>query len=255
MSDLHLEAQGMEHPQSGNGDVVILAGDIHNGLFGIHWALEQFTVPVIYVPGNHEFYGYSRPDLIVKMRRLCRGTHVHLLEQDSLDIGSYRFHGTTLWTDFAVAGDRRGAMRIAQRFMPDYRAIQASQGESFTPQRALELHHRSLAWLQGQVVKSQGFTNIVISHHAPSPRSIAARYQGNILNPAFITDLEGMIAGNNIALWVHGHTHTAFDYNIGGTRVVCNPRGYLPYETDTGFDSGKIIALAETDHEPAPGAS
>ncbi len=245
----------MEHPQSRAADVVILAGDIHNGLFGIHWALEQFSVPVIYVPGNHEFYGYSRPDLIVKMRRLCRGSHVQLLEQDSLDIGSYRFHGTTLWTDFAVDGNRRSAMRIAQRLMPDYRAIQASKGEPFTAQRALELHRRNLAWLQAQLGKSQGSTTIVISHHAPSPRSIAPQYLGNSLNPAFITDLEEMIASSNIALWVHGHTHTAFDYNIAGTRVVCNPRGYLPFETDTGFQAGKVITLSEKDYESAPGAS
>ncbi len=245
MSDLHLEASGLQNPQCSSADLVILAGDIHNGIFGIHWALEQFSVPVIYVPGNHEFYGHSRPELMVKMRRLARGSHVHLLEQDSLDIGSFRFHGTTLWTDFALDGDRRSAMHTAQHFMPDYRAIHASRGEPFTPQRALDLHRRNLAWLRGQLGKSLGHRNIVVSHHAPSPRSIASQYHGNSLNPAFVTDLEDLIDSNEIALWVHGHTHTAFDYNIAGTRIVCNPRGYLPYETDTGFEAAKIVSLGE----------
>ncbi len=245
MSDLHLEASGMERPQSEAADVVLLAGDIHNGLFGIHWALENFTVPVIYVPGNHEFYGYSRPELIVKMRRLCRGSHVHLLEQNSLDIGQYRFHGTTLWTDFAIDGDRHGAMAVAQRHMPDFRAIHSSKGEPFTAQRSLELHQRNLAWLRAQLGRSHGLGNIIISHHAPSARSIAPQYVGNNLNPAFITALDTMIADNDIALWVHGHTHTAFDYTIARTRIVCNPRGYLPYETDTGFEAEKIVVLSD----------
>ena len=87
--------------------------------------------------------------------------------------------------------------------------------------------------------------NVVISHHAPSPRSIAPQYEGNKLNPAFISDLETMIANNSIALWIHGHTHTAFDYRIGGTRVVCNPRGYQPYEADTGYEAGKVLTLPE----------
>ena len=245
MSDLHLEAKGLERPQAEAADIVVLAGDIHNGLFGIHWALKNFSVPVIYVPGNHEFYGYSRPDLLVKMRRLCRGSHVHLLEQDSLSIGRLRFFGTTLWTDFAIDGDRRDGMNIAQRCMPDYRAIQATIGEPFTPQHALELHQRNLAWLQAQLASNTDAHNVVISHHAPSPRSIAPQYEGNKLNPAFISDLETMIANNSIALWIHGHTHTAFDYRIGETRVVCNPRGYQPYEADTGYEAGKVLTLPE----------
>lgn len=245
MSDLHLEARGLERPQAEAADIVVLAGDIHNGLFGIHWALENFNVPVIYVPGNHEFYGYSRPDLLVKMRRLCRGSHVHLLEQDCLIIGDWRFLGTTLWTDFAIDGDRRGGMNLAQRCMPDYRTIQASKGEPFTPQRALDLHQRNLAWLEAQLASSREAQNVVISHHAPSPRSIAPQYVGNNLNPAFISDLEAMIADNRIALWIHGHTHTAFDYRIGETRVVCNPRGYQPYETDTGYEAGKVLTLLD----------
>ena len=252
-SDIHLEFGWLEFPHT-DADVVVAAGDIGIGAEAVNW-LARAPQPVLYIAGNHEYYGGDLNKTKEEIRSACVGTNVTFLECEQQVIGDVRFIATTLWTDFAVAGDRRGAMHIAQRFMPDYRAIQASQGEPFTPQRALELHHRNLAWLQAQVGKSQAFTNIVISHHAPSPRSIAARYRGNLLNPAFITDLEGMIAGNNIALWVHGHTHTAFDYTLRGTRVGRNPRGYLPYETDTGFDSGKIIALGETDHEPAPGAS
>lgn len=248
MSDLHLEAKGLDRPQAKAADVVVLAGDIDNGVFGIHWALENFTVPVIYVPGNHEFYNSCRLELLVKMRRLCRGTHVHLLEQDTLEMGGWRFLGTTLWTDFALDGNQRGSMQTAQRYMMDFRAIHVSKGEPFTTRRALELHRRNLAWLQTQLKIDTAMPTAIITHHAPSPRSIAPQYDGNMLNPAFVTDLEAMIGKSNIALWIHGHTHTAFDYHIGSTRIVCNPRGYQPYETDTGYQASKLIQLDRTWH-------
>jgi predicted phosphodiesterase len=243
MSDLHLETKGLDRPQAEDADLVVLAGDIDNGVFGIRWALEHFSVPVIYVPGNHEFYDASRTELLVKMRKLCKGSHVHLLEQDSLTIGKLRFLGTTLWTDFALDGNQRHSMNIAQRYMMDFRCIEVCRGEPFTCQRALELHQRSLAWLRKQLRQTGDTTTVVISHHAPSPRSIASQYQGNALNPAFVTNLEALILEHDIALWIHGHTHTAFDYNIGNTRVVCNPRGYLPYESDTGFQAGMLLDL------------
>ena len=100
-----------------------------------------------------------------------------------------------------------------------------------------------LAWLRRELQQTGDAATVVISHHAPSPRSIADKYRGNALNPAFVSDLEALILEYDIALWIHGHTHTAFDYSIGETRVICNPRGYLPYETDTGYKPDMVLEI------------
>ena len=99
LSDLHLEFCPWDPPRVA-ADVVVLAGDIHNGLAGIRWAAEQFSVPVIYVPGNHEYDGHD----IIKLRERWRAPewpdHVHVLDDRAVEIAGVRFVGSTLWTDF-----------------------------------------------------------------------------------------------------------------------------------------------------------
>ena len=67
---------------------------------------------------------------------------------------------------------------------------------------------------------------MVITHHAPSPKSIHPRFADSLLNACFVSDAERLIDGSRARLWIHGHTHDSFDYCLNGTRVVCNPRGY-----------------------------
>ena len=84
---------------------------------------------------------------------------------------------------------------------------------------------------------------VVITHHAPSEKSVHPRYANNLLTPAFASDLEDLMEGDRVALWIHGHTHDVFDYEVYGTRVVCNPRGYLPYEAKNKFNPEWVIEL------------
>jgi hypothetical protein len=67
---------------------------------------------------------------------------------------------------------------------------------------------------------------VVITHHAPSRRSVHPRFASSLLNAAFVSDAERFLGGDRVQLWIHGHTHDSFDYVVDGTRVVCNPRGY-----------------------------
>src|SRR5262245_13341223 len=126
LSDLHLEFGNVEIPET-EADVVVLAGDIHLGREGRRWARTQFPdKPVIYVLGNHEFYRHSLPDLTQSLKRETAGSHIHVLENDALEIGGYTFLGCTLWTDFRLTLNRQVAMLTAEDIMSDYSVVDFS---------------------------------------------------------------------------------------------------------------------------------
>jgi predicted phosphodiesterase len=229
VSDLHLSQAGLALPGS-DADVVILAGDIARPEQAIEWA-SSLAKPVLYVPGNHEFYGASIPGTLARLRQLCAGTKVQLLDRDEVQIGSVRFFGATLWTDFQLYGDGEGrasAVAAGLRFMRDFQRIHVdeAQTELFTPSHSAELFARDAAWLAGKLAEPHPGPTVVITHHAPSPRSVHPRFAGSPLNACFVSDAEYLLAGGHAPLWIHGHTHDSFDYVVNGTRVVCNPRGY-----------------------------
>ncbi len=230
LSDLHLSVEAMERPRT-DADVVILAGDIHRPPEAVAWAL-GFDKPVLYVAGNHEFYGGSIRETTRELSRLCEGTRVHVLDNASRVVGGVRFLGTTLWTDFGLYGDGERqvqAMAEAQRFIRDFIRIRidASPGSAaLTPQDTVDLFIRNAAWLREELATPHPGPTVVITHHAPSPRSIHPRFADSLLNACFVSEAEDLLDGSRVNLWIHGHTHDSFDYRCNGTRVVCNPRGY-----------------------------
>ena len=229
LSDLHLSLGGLETPEN-DADAVILAGDVARPREAVSWAL-GFAKPVLYVPGNHEFYGGDIAGTVRELRQLCAGTDIHVLDNDEVMIQGVRFLGTTLWTDFMLFGDgekRVAAMGEAQRFMRDFTKIRAGETleASFTPALSTELFTTHANWLDSKLTESYGGSTVVITHHAPSRKSIHPRFADSLLNACFVSDVERLIDGSRVRLWVHGHTHDSFDYVLNGTRVVCNPRGY-----------------------------
>jgi predicted phosphodiesterase len=243
LSDLHLEFRDWT-PPAADADVIVLAGDIHVGVRGLEWAREQFpTTPVIYVVGNHEFYGGQMQDRLATLRQAARNLGVHLLDADELVLDDTRFLGATLWTDFALygAGSRLlRAMNDAMRGMNDFRVIRHSDTKLFRPEHARGIHLAQAKWLEGRFVEVFNGPTVVVTHYLPLRQSIHAKYEGDPLNPAFASDLTRLV-GPPVTLWIHGHTHESFDYVVNGTRVVCNPRGYLPMEPNFAFDPGLII--------------
>ncbi len=250
LSDLHLEFRSWTPPGS-PADVVVLAGDIHVGDEGILWGRKHFPdSEVIYVPGNHEFYGGEMGDVLGRMREAARTAGVHLLDTDSVNIQGVRFLGATLWTDFALDGQQEKtvahAMAIAQSVMVDYRAIRFRSEEYLSAIDTLQLHRLHASWLRHELAKPCSGQTVVVTHHLPHAMSIHKKYERSPLNPAFASDLSELVR-EPVALWIHGHTHESMDYMRAGTRVVCNPRGYLPDEPNPLFEPGLVIELPAHD--------
>ncbi|TDV04582.1 metallophosphoesterase [Paraburkholderia caballeronis] len=248
LSDLHLENDEPDAIPHADADLVVLAGDIHNHALGPRWAAETFDprVPVVYVPGNHEYYDGEFGALETAMRDAAAQTdHVHFLNNAALvdPAGRWRVLGTTLWADFALFGaddaTRGAAIAAARRVMLDFRGlIQLSwpggpndaPSRDFAPDDSLALHAQSRAWLETELAKPFGGKTIVVTHHAPHRLSLAGRYADDLVSAGFVSHLPELVRAP-VALWVHGHTHTCFDYEADGTRVVCNPRGYRDRRT------------------------
>jgi len=241
LSDLHLEFAPFQ-PTKVDADVIVLAGDVHNGLHGIKWILKAFSErPVIYVLGNHEFYGQEIQKLISEVKVLAQGSNVHVLENDAVEIGNVTFLGATLWTDFRLNGNTALAEAAAQTGVTDFQQIKMTPSDRhFLPSDARQIHAQSLEWLAQQVRESPGKNVVVVTHHAPSPQSIPPGFCDDSLNPAFASNLGPFIANSGVKLWIHGHIHSPSDYVDGTTRIVANPRGF-PGELNTGFDPGFVV--------------
>ena len=243
LSDLHLEVRPYEAAQV-EADVVVLAGDIANGAPAIEWAVRSFTQPVVFIAGNHEAWEDELARAAADIRAAARGTHVRVLDCSSEVIDGVRFLGCTLWTDFSLEPEatRQDVIERSRRYNPDHEMIRMGE-RWFTPEDSIRMHIDQLAWLRGQLAMPHAGKTVVVTHFAPHPRSIAAQFDQHPANAGFVLDLDRMMGAANggPALWIHGHTHTAFDYDVRGTRVICNPRGYP--EEQTGFVPGLTVTL------------
>lgn len=263
-SDLHLEMFRKPFPNwyrvdrldADRADLLVLAGDIHNGVEAIR-CFADWPIPVLYVPGNHEYYE-TRIDLaLAALREAARGTMVQVLSQDVTIVQGVRFIGCTLWTDYELLGTgirKTLAMQTCERFMVDHRLIQGldAKRKRFLPEDALQIHQRERAWLTEQLHEVFCGPTVAITHHGVHPKSVHPRFAKHPANPGFISDLGSPLSLAD--LWIHGHVHNSFDYMVGGTRVVVNPGSYalniaqanspdaLLWENPQ-FDPAKIVPL------------
>jgi Icc-related predicted phosphoesterase len=119
--------------------------------------------------------------------------------------------------------------------MNDFRLIRYGEGRRFHPADARAIHLAQVRWLRANLAEEFVESTVVVTHHLPHRRSIHPKYNGSDLNPSFASDLSDLM-GPPVSLWIHGHTHESFDYVVNGTRVVCNPCGYIPMELNPAFD-------------------
>jgi predicted phosphodiesterase len=265
MSDLHLEMERWRlpvpgwpaflarhraiaaHPARGpilsdlgKIDLIVMAGDIHNGLRGIVYAdqvAKFLNAPVVYLAGNHEFYHQQMDQLLPAFFTAAAHTkgRVHFLENAlaSFTFSGQRLNvlGCTLWTDYELHGHAPTAMRIAEGRMNDHLMIRYNNAP-FVPETALVHHRQSRIWLHKTLSRlhktEPGAKNLIVTHHAPSPSFLGKRT--GAIAPAYGSDMLIEFAHLSPAAWIHGHTHHQHDSVEEGIRLVSAPRGYVAYD-------------------------
>lgn len=226
-SDLHLEFNpSITLTGLSKADVLVIAGDVGNHPDHLSFLVRRlrllFSGPILFVLGNHEYYGGVFQDRLPEYRKAAMALGgVHVLEKDVFQMGCVRFLGTTLWTDFA--GLRHAGSCCAS--MADFRLIQAKQG-SFSPDFVYREHQTSRDWLESELSRPFHGKTIVVTHHAPSFLSQHPRFAGSSIGGGFCSNMDDLIEKLKPFAWIHGHLHDPVDYRIGETRVLCNPWGY-----------------------------
>lgn len=238
LNDLHLEFAPYE-PETGGYDLVVLAGDIHTKERGVRWARDRFTCPVLYIPGNHEGYGTHWEKNILKMKKEVEGSSIRILERDVVVIDGVRYLGATGWTTFDIWHDPVSAMNAAGQGRDfygsgqrDYRLIRTGPYRRLLPRDTAAWSAQTRAWLIRTLAEPFDGPTVVITHHAPSVRSLVGGQVAHILDAADANAWDDLIEHSGASLWLHGHTHHKVDYRIGATRVVSNPRGYPGQQLD-----------------------
>ena len=242
LSDLHTEFADFSPPET-DADVVILAGDIGVGLGGIEWAVRRFPkAPLIYVPGNHEFYDHDIG--LTGELKAAAPANIHVLNNDTLQLDGIRYIGSTLWTDFKLhgEGEARFTRQLAKELIEDFASIKNGK-RRFTPEDSVELHEASKVWLVGELEREFDGPTVVVTHHLPAATSVAKRYTNDPLNPVFASRLENVIERYRPELWIHGHTHVPCDYELFDTRIVCNPRGYPGENRRSEFRGDLLVSI------------
>ena len=247
LSDLHLEFSTFEPPAT-DANVIILAGDTAKGSKGVYWARDKFPdKPIVYVIGNHEYYGTQRPETLSLIQIAGQQCRVSILDDAEfiLPQNNLRILGCTLWTDFCLFGEvtQKRAMLVGQQGLNDFRVIHEGRLGHFSPQHSIDLHEKSLAWLKAKLDEPFEGKTVVVTHHLPSMRSVVDRFKDNILSACFASELDYLFG--KMDLWIHGHTHDNLDYTVNGTRVICNPRGYVTSngQENFGFQPGLVIEI------------
>ena len=247
-SDIHLEFTGMgcelDCVSEQARDILIVAGDLAEGIRGFDWLdyQTQFS-DVVFVPGNHEYYGHDIDDVDRKFRAFEKtNRRFHFLQMDTVELFGVKIAGCTLWTDMqGMSGWER---RQVEKSMSDFHCITKRQTR-LTADIAAGINMQMRNWLM-----QQQDADIIVTHHAPTEQSITPYWQehGKLLNPGFAGNSDDLIRLIEPKYWIHGHMHSFLRYwhdgKVDGTQVICNPRGYGgSYQERTGFNDGLMITI------------
>jgi Icc-related predicted phosphoesterase len=233
LSDLHMElTRGWDLPspsQRPRFDVLVIAGDLMpRAERAVAWILRRVTDPVVFVCGNHEFYGCDIDRTVEKARALAVGTCVHVVQNEAVQIDGVTFIGSTFWTDFNLFGNRDRAMMAAAEYMNDYRKIRiGNYVYRLRPAHTLHRHQQSRHFISNELRKPPTGRRVVVTHMAPHPSAISA-FDEEITSAAYASDASDLMS-MSVDAWIYGHTHETRDSMVAGTRLVSNAKGYGPW--------------------------
>ena len=250
MSDLHLEFDPDFFPKNEEkADLLMLNGDIcmasyfeksadspyyqqAMGFLNFFEFCSNEYENVLYIPGNHEYYrGHiDTIDDVIRMA-LYKFDNIHFLNNQAWSKDGFTFLGGTLWTNMNNMNPITEHVHASKNGMNDFRLIdwkdyRGKGWKKFLPKDAAILHTKALKFFDEASAKQDNV--VIMSHHSPSYRSVHPKYHNDTqMNYGYFSDLDEFILDRpQIKLWTHGHMHDCFDYMIGDTRIVCNPRGY-----------------------------
>lgn len=258
-SDLHLELDTWWFPKRlPRADVAVVAGDVHRAPDSIAWLVRQLDAGVlkvrriVYVPGNHEYYRREMVEALGQARDAARILGIDFLDMDEVVIDGVRFLGGTLWTDYALDGDVRGAAAACFAGMNDHKLIEVAEAGRTRLLRTddvREMHRAYVEWFERKLKTLHPGPTVCVTHHGVSRASIGPKFEDAATNPGYASDLTGLVDRYQPELWCHGHVHASRDYRLGRTRVVCNPKGYGSpgFEENLGFRPRLVVKV------PVPG--
>jgi predicted phosphodiesterase len=233
ISDLHLEASNMSLNNPG-WDYLCIVGDLsseHDLIMHFFSYVAPTDIPIIYVLGNHEYEGKRLDSNVAKLKEMLRPfENVHLLDNESIIIDGIKFIGSTLWSNFELKGlnEKKKSMDFAKYHVVDFSAIfmknEKEQYVVLTPEKMEKMNQQSCDFIEFELrkVPFEG-PKVVLTHFAPHANSVAPKYKMQD-NAYWVNNLEHLMGFSDY--WFHGHTHNSFNYEVEGTKVVCNPRGF-----------------------------
>lgn len=249
-SDLHLEfPEAQRHFRVPDGlayDIVILAGDIDIGTRGLYWAAETFpNVPIVYVNGNHEYYGGCISKVAIEQREVVKDfPNIHLLDNSSVVIDGLKFVGSVLWTDFKLFGSDMAtygnSLHHAKNYITDFSVIRTDTG-LLTPADTVRMHEECVRYLSSELDKPHDGNVVVVTHHLPSIKCVAEKFKRDLTSAAFASNLDHLVKRSD--LWIGAHTHFSFDVNVNDETVQV---GWICGQCS---ERGKYLKMSSTWHD------
>lgn len=270
-SDIHDEIGGsITLPPYPDADAILIAGDLGHArrIQDIaRFYIDHYNLPIIFVAGNHEFYRQETMAKAIEDMEFVEHISVnegwkqrfHYMNRDTLVIGDTRIIGATLWVDGALGAisqeDRIWRLREAVSALNDFRVIKTAKDKVFRPADMIDLFRKDSAYIREQLMQPFDGNTIVLTHHMPHPDCTPEMYKNNRHSYLFASSEKpfGELFHSDMApdLWVCGHTHEAFDIEIGNSRVICNPHGYDHEYGRNGFRWDLVIDTDDLRPQPS----